>query len=271
MAASTPMFVCEQHPHGQPGPPATRSLSPLCHRASHGCCPCHTHARTARGDVAQIPPLSTAHPAAGSAYLGRKDSKNPRCESSAGASLCQPFTQSKKRCFLCQPAELPPLPCLFPGAFTASSLCVSPRGQEGRDNSRQGGHAPVLDQAARPPPLHPAGHPSGTSGAQHPGPGQAARGRMPTAQACTAPREPSVRTRGKVCSFFRATQLRVPEHKPCALSVPARERKAAVQKQPGCSVPRLCSQTSAVENCSFQEGQALPAAQRWSSAAVLQN
>lgn len=126
----TDIYEQQQHPHGQPGPLATRSLSPLCHRRSHGCCPCHAHARTpartARGDMAQIPPLSTAHPAAGSAYLGRKDSKNPRCESSAGASLCQPFTQNKKRFSVSasqtSPAALP-LPrrvcCLQP-------LCFSP-------------------------------------------------------------------------------------------------------------------------------------------------
>lgn len=94
---------------------------------------------------------------------------------------------------------------------------------------------------------------------------------MPTTQACTAPTGAQRKDQGKGLLFFRATQLCVPEHKPCALSVPARERKRAVQKQPRCSVPHFCSQTSAAENCSFQEGQARPSAQRWSSAAVLQN
>lgn len=52
------------------------------------------------------------------------------------------------------------------------------------------------------PLLYPAGHPSGTSRAQHPGPGHTARGRMPT-QHRRARRgwEPSVRTSGKVGSF----------------------------------------------------------------------
>lgn len=71
--------------------------------------------------------------------------------------------------------------------------------------------------------------------------------------------------------FLRATQLCFPKHKPRALSIPGREWKPAVQEQPGGFVPRFCSQTSAAENCSFQEGQALPSAQRWRSEAVLQN
>lgn len=140
-AGSKHTDVCERHPQ-RPArtPPAARSLSHLCHRASHGRCPRHAHARTpAHAQLAGTWLNShrssgrRARPAAGSAYLERKDSRNPRRESSTGASFCLPFTRSKKRCFLCQQAKLPPQPCLFPCAFAACSLCIVSPGPGGKE------------------------------------------------------------------------------------------------------------------------------------------
>lgn len=104
------------------------------------------------------------------------------------------------RCLASSQARLlPPAFVFLPGAR-----------REGITAGREGTHCTGAGPSSTSPPLHPAGHPSGTSGAQHPGPGQAARGRMPTAQACTAPTGAQRQDQGKGLLFFPSDSAACP-------------------------------------------------------------
>lgn len=202
-------------PKGQPGPPlrharchtcateqatgaarATRMPARLLTRSSQGRGSTPTApqgaarapqpaALTSRGKTAEIP-AAKAVLVLPSACLLRGARKDVFCVSKPNFPLSLASSHAR----------------LLPAAFVSS-----PRGQEGRNNTGrccsllQGGHARVLDQAARTPAIprrSPQRHLTSSASWSW---AHSKRAHAYTTQACTARWEPSVRTSGKVGSF----------------------------------------------------------------------
>lgn len=103
------------------------------------------------------------------------------------------------------------------------------------------------------PLLFPAIHPSSTSSTHHPGPRQdSERARAHSTTARGADRNPRRGLRER--SVLRSDSAAFPL---------AHRVRTAGLLQSSRFLPHFCSQSSAAENCRFQEGQALPSAQGW--------